>query len=59
MRLCTVCKTQKEIAQFSIDRSRRDGLRRQCKACAKIYNKKYRTENPKPMGDRGPYQTSM
>ena len=39
MKTCSKCKVEKDVGEFSRDKSRRDGLRSQCKACFAAYQK--------------------
>lgn len=44
MKTCSKCKIEKELELFSKDKNRKDGLKPQCKSCAKVYreiNNKY------------------
>ena len=56
MKICTKCKVEKDEAEFHKNKTSRDGLARECKACVKEYYKenknkikeqqsKYRKEN--------------
>ena len=45
MKLCTKCKTEKELSEYSKKKSSKDGLQYECKACVKQYDKQYRAEN--------------
>lgn len=51
---CTSCGEQKSIERFSKDRSKKDGLRCQCKECAKNQNAK-RNETRRTEGKSNPY----
>lgn len=37
MKTCCQCRTEKPLAEFSKDKSRKDGLQLRCKACVAIY----------------------
>ncbi len=37
MKKCSKCGVEKELAEFSKDKGKRDGLRSQCKACVKVW----------------------
>lgn len=39
MKLCPGCKVEKPHNEYRIDRSRKDGLSRQCKTCLSAYDK--------------------
>lgn len=39
MRTCTKCKIEKEIVCFGIDKTKKDGLRPDCKQCRSIRTK--------------------
>ena len=41
-KVCYKCKVKKEIAYFSIDRRRKDGLDGKCMACKNEYGRRYR-----------------
>jgi hypothetical protein len=45
MKKCSKCKIEKDLTEFSKDRTRKDGLRCQCKSCVKEYYKEYNKEN--------------
>lgn len=38
MKLCTLCKTTKDISQFSLDKSRKDGRSNKCRECSNRYS---------------------
>lgn len=43
MKICIACEIEKPLDQFTIDRSRKDGLDIKCKPCKRVlYNKWYR-----------------
>ena len=42
---CCECEIIKDIKEFSINRSSKDGYKNKCRGCVNIYNKKYREEN--------------
>lgn len=42
---CTVCKEEKLITEFSVDKSIKCGYTSRCKECTSIYKKKYDIEN--------------
>jgi len=44
-KVCTKCKEEKSVGEFSKDKSSRAGLRYVCKACASEYNRKWHEEN--------------
>ena len=39
MKKCTKCQIEKEVTEFNIDNSRRDGLQAHCNLCRKAYRK--------------------
>jgi hypothetical protein len=41
---CSKCGEVKPVSEFSKDKSRKDGLQRQCKSCVKQYNQDHREE---------------
>lgn len=43
---CTKCAELKALSEFRKDRSGKNGLRSQCKACAAAYGKRYRATHP-------------
>lgn len=45
MKKCSGCKRELELSKFGGDKSRRDGLNRFCKECAKNKGKDYRKSN--------------
>jgi hypothetical protein len=45
MKVCSVCKTEKEESNFSINKTKSDGLNIQCKECQKSYFKEYYKKN--------------
>jgi len=48
MKKCTICKTKKELSQFSKDRRIKDGYRGQCKKCRNdLAKKSYKSEQGK------------
>ena len=42
-KICTKCKIEKELSEFSRDNSRKSGLYPRCKACCQEYCTKYRS----------------
>lgn len=47
MKICTKCKIEKPLTEFSINQSKRDGHSSECKACHKIIRKSYYDRNRK------------
>jgi hypothetical protein len=45
-KICSKCKAEKPVASFSVDRSKKDGLRTTCRDCAKATVAKWTAENP-------------
>ena len=45
MKECSKCKLPKELTEFHKDRRHKDGLRYNCKACAKVYDKAHYEAN--------------
>ena len=45
MKTCSKCKLELPFEQFSKDKSKKDGLRGDCKVCSSEYQKKYHKEN--------------
>jgi hypothetical protein len=45
MKVCGVCKIEKELNQFSLRKASKDGYAHNCKNCASNYYKKYRVKN--------------
>lgn len=45
MKTCTKCGEEKPLTDYSRDKSKRDGLRAQCKACRKAYDAAYVRKN--------------
>lgn len=46
MKRCSKCKSDKSLAEFPKDRSKKSGFKASCKACEKLASRKYRDENP-------------
>lgn len=45
MKICKTCKENKELTDFSTNKSALDGLCPNCKSCVSAYNKAYRQRN--------------
>lgn len=45
-KICCKCKTEKPVAAFSVDRSKKDGLRTTCRECARAIVAKWAADNP-------------
>lgn len=45
-KICSKCKAEPPVAAFSVDRSKKDGLRTTCRDCAKVTVAKWSAENP-------------
>lgn len=45
MKVCSKCKEEKAIEQFSKGKGYRDGRRAQCKSCTRIADREYRKKN--------------
>ena len=45
MKVCSKCKVEKELANFSKRKSSKDGFRKQCKKCLAIIGKEWRLNN--------------
>ena len=45
MKQCNYCNQQKELSEFSKDKTRKDSLNCICKLCKKILNKQYYLDN--------------
>ena len=45
MKNCCNCKVEKELVEFGNDKTRKDGLNRQCKLCNKSMSKSYYESN--------------
>lgn len=45
MKVCKICKINKELIYFGVERNSKDGLRSSCKECRKIESKKRYAEN--------------
>jgi protein-arginine kinase activator protein McsA len=45
MKICTICKKEKELIEFNKNKSRKDGLNTLCKQCSQKRSKKYYKEN--------------
>lgn len=46
MKQCTKCKEVKPLEEFNKDKSRKDGLRYNCKSCTNAISKKWYKNNP-------------
>ena len=44
-RICSKCKEEKEVCEFGVCSSNKDGLKSSCKVCRKIEGKIYRENN--------------
>lgn len=58
MKICTRCKQEKELSEFYIDRSKKDGLYSSCKICVKLtkaqnieVRRKYNKEHKREMAE--------
>jgi hypothetical protein len=45
-KVCSKCKEEKEVCEFSKRKDTKDGHRNECKVCVKGYHKVWRTQNP-------------
>ena len=45
MKICTKCKVEKELTEFSKNKNYKDGFQNQCKSCAKARMKAYYEDN--------------
>ena len=45
MKVCSICKEEKDLSCFNKNKSKKDGLSTDCKDCTKIYLEKYRSKN--------------
>ena len=52
---CSKCKKEKSLSEFSINRTKKDGLQGECKKCRKKYDKKYR-QRPEMKKQRRKYK---
>jgi hypothetical protein len=50
---CTKCGNPRQAEDFSVDRSRKTEIRRQCKECCREYDRRYYAEN---WGKRAEYR---
>ena len=46
MKVCTKCKVEKSLNEFSKDKNKIDNLDIYCKVCKREYSKQYKIENP-------------
>ena len=46
MKICNKCKVEKELNQFSKDKSKKDGLMLYCKVCSKAHSIAWQKANP-------------
>lgn len=44
-KFCNKCGQEKPISEFGKNKSKKDGLQTQCKACVKLYKQKHYSEN--------------
>lgn len=44
-KICSVCKKHKILAEFSKDKSKKDGMQNKCKSCVDEYNKRFYAKN--------------
>ena len=49
---CYLCKEEKSVSDFGKDRTRKDGLGRECRDCARERQRKYRKENREKVRER-------
>jgi len=45
MKICTLCKTEKELSDYTPHKAYADGLRSWCKPCVSLQSKSYRDRN--------------
>lgn len=45
MKTCNKCKTEKPLAEFSKDKSRKDGLQSKCRGCNREYHREWYQDN--------------
>lgn len=43
-KICSHCKKEKELKEFSLDRTNKTGLHHRCKECKNIYNRLYNAQ---------------
>ena len=46
MKVCTKCKEEKELSEFTKGKRNKNGVRNECKICSNKYNIKYKEINP-------------
>jgi len=51
-KICSKCKEEKNICEFSKDKTRKDGYYLNCKQCEKIRLKLFRSNNPEKMKEK-------
>lgn len=51
-KICSKCKKEKDIKEFSKDRTTKDGLRYWCKECVSKYNKEFHQKNKEKHTDK-------
>lgn len=49
LKICVICKEEKENTQFYKDKSKLDGFRNRCKSCDSVIHKEYRKNNKEVM----------
>jgi hypothetical protein len=52
MRVCPACKIPKELDEFGIDKSRKDGSYSYCRECTRERGRQWRKDNPEKMKSR-------
>jgi len=48
VKLCTWCKTEQPHSEFRADKRRKDGLRNECRSCARAYAARWARKNYTP-----------
>jgi hypothetical protein len=48
-KICSKCKEEKDVCEFSKDKSKNSGYKSQCKDCVKITHSKYKSLNPEKL----------
>jgi hypothetical protein len=51
MKICKKCRIEKELSEFSRDKSMSDGLQKNCKSCRAEYDKKRRIEKREQLSE--------
>ena len=51
-KVCSKCKVEKDLGEFTKDKTKRDGLHNMCKECRRLLHAKWRAKNPEKVKAR-------